>query len=172
MIQDKKNIITIPEQINQDYRRYALYVIQSRGIPNFYDCLTPVQKLILQNAPTSFDKTIGVVGSVFKTKLYHHGDCFIYDTKINLADGTQIEIGDWAENFPDVKLMVYCVDENNQKTISLGHSPRVGHIADEMIEIEMENGEIFRCTKNHPFLTKNGWIKADDLSEDDEIINL
>ena len=48
MSSDKNTAITIPEQIDQDYRKYALYVIQSRGIPNFYDCLTPVQRLILQ----------------------------------------------------------------------------------------------------------------------------
>lgn len=74
MIQGKKSSLTIPEQIEQDYRKYALYVIQSRGIPNFYDCLTPVQRLILQRSPTSFNKTIGVVGEVFRTQLYHHGD--------------------------------------------------------------------------------------------------
>lgn len=66
--------IQIQDQINSDYRKYALYVIQSRGIPNFYDGLTPVQRLVLEYAPTSFSKTIGVVGSVFQTGLYRHGD--------------------------------------------------------------------------------------------------
>jgi DNA gyrase/topoisomerase IV subunit A len=81
----KDRQLTIPEQINQDYRKYALYVIQSRGIPNFYDCLTPVQRLILQKAPTSSDKTIGVVGEVFKTKLYHHGDASLSSAISKLA---------------------------------------------------------------------------------------
>lgn len=166
------NRITISDQINVDYRKYALYVIQSRGIPNFYDALTPVQRLILQNSPSIFKKTVGVIGEVFSTGLYHHGDCFLYNTKINIADGTQVLIGDWAENFSDIKLFVYCVDENGEKTISLGHSPRVGQITDEMFEIELENGEIFRCTKNHPFLTKRGWIKAEDLLDSDDIISI
>jgi DNA gyrase/topoisomerase IV subunit A len=77
--------ISIPEQINQDYRKYALYVIQSRGIPNFYDCLTPVQRLILQKSPTSFNKTIGVVGEVFRTQLYHHGDSSLSSAISKLA---------------------------------------------------------------------------------------
>lgn len=85
MILDKNTAITIPEQIDQDYRRYALYVIQSRGIPNFYDCLTPVQRLILQKAPTSFSKTIGVVGEVFRTQLYHHGDSSLASAISKLA---------------------------------------------------------------------------------------
>ena len=66
--------ITIEDQINTDYKEYALYVIQSRGIPNFYDSLTPVQRLILLNSPSAFKKTVGVVGEVFSTGLYHHGD--------------------------------------------------------------------------------------------------
>jgi len=66
--------LTISDQINHQYRAYALYVLQSRGIPNFYDSLTPVQRIILENSPNSFSKTIGVVGEVIRTGLYHHGD--------------------------------------------------------------------------------------------------
>jgi DNA gyrase/topoisomerase IV subunit A len=66
--------INISDQINRQYRTYALYVLQSRGIPNFYDGLTPVQRLILENSPSRFNKTIGLVGEVIKTGLYHHGD--------------------------------------------------------------------------------------------------
>lgn len=66
--------MTISDQINNQYRSYAIYVLQGRGIPNFYDGLTPVQRLILENSPSRFDKTIGLVGEVIKTGLYHHGD--------------------------------------------------------------------------------------------------
>ena len=162
--------ITIPEQINQDYRKYALYVIQSRGIPNFYDCLTPVQRLILQKAPTSSDKTIGVVGEVFKTKLYHHGDCLDGNTPINLADSTQILIKDWYEKNKDADLLVESIDLSTmEKTIGLAHSPRIGQISDTLIEIELENGEIIKCTPNHPFLVNGKWIKAEELNENDNI---
>ena len=66
--------LSISDQINNQYRTYALYVLQSRGIPNFYDALTPVQRLILENSPSKYSKTVGVVGEVIKTGLYHHGD--------------------------------------------------------------------------------------------------
>lgn len=68
------NQLNISDQINTQYRTYALYVLQSRGIPNFYDALTPVQRLILENSPSKFNKTVGLVGEVIKTGLYHHGD--------------------------------------------------------------------------------------------------
>lgn len=158
--------ITISDQINTDYRKYALYVIQSRGIPNFYDALTPVQRLILQNSPTGFKKTVGIIGEVFSTGLYHHGDCVCGSTLIELADGTQIKIEDWYEKNPDSDLIISCLDEKTgEKTFGLGHSPRIGQITDEMIEIELNNGEVLRCTKNHPFYVDQKWIKAEDLKE-------
>jgi DNA gyrase/topoisomerase IV subunit A len=90
--------ITITDQINQDYRKYALYVIQSRGIPNFYDALTPVQRLILQNSPSIFKKTVGVIGEVFSTGLYHHGDSSMAQAISKLARpfscSEQILLGD------------------------------------------------------------------------------
>ena len=66
--------IPISNQINNQYRGYALYVLQSRGIPNFYDCLTPVQRIVLENSPTKPDKTLSLIGNVIRTGLYHHGD--------------------------------------------------------------------------------------------------
>ena len=69
-----KSTLSITDQINQKYREYALYVLQSRGIPNFYDSLTPVQRIVLENSPNTFNKTIGLVGEVIRTGLYHHGD--------------------------------------------------------------------------------------------------
>ena len=80
-----KKTLSIPDQINRDYRKYALYVIQSRGIPNFYDCITPVQRLIIQNAPNVFSKTVGVIGGVFSTELYHHGDASLASAISKLA---------------------------------------------------------------------------------------
>lgn len=66
--------ISIKEHIDTDYKQYALYVIQQRGIPNFYDSMTPVQRLILQHTPEKFQTTVSLVGSVMSTGLYHHGD--------------------------------------------------------------------------------------------------
>lgn len=79
------NTLTITEQINEKYRDYALYVLQSRGIPNFYDSLTPVQRIIIENSPNSFNKTIGLVGEVIRTGLYHHGDASLAGAISKLA---------------------------------------------------------------------------------------
>lgn len=90
--------IDITTHVNTYYRSYALYVIESRGIPNFYDSLTPVQRLILMHAPDRFEKTIGLVGSVFNTGLYHHGDASLASAINKLARpfacAEQVMVGD------------------------------------------------------------------------------
>jgi hypothetical protein len=70
-----KKIYNLPisKQINTNFRNYALYVLENRGIPSFYDGLTNVQRFILVNSPGNFNKTISVVGSCISDG-YHHGD--------------------------------------------------------------------------------------------------
>jgi intein/homing endonuclease len=165
--------LNISDQINHQYRTYALYVLQSRGIPNFYDALTPVQRLILENSPGKFNKTIGLVGEVIKTGLYHHGDCFDGETLINLADGTSIKIKDWYTDNPDDDLLVRSFDtDSGKEVIGYAHSPRIGQINNEYLEIELESGEVIKCTDNHPFLVNGEWIKAGDLIPGQDIKNL
>lgn len=70
-----KKIYNLPisKQINTNFRGYALYVLENRGIPSFYDGLTNVQRFILVNSPSNFNKTISVVGACIADG-YHHGD--------------------------------------------------------------------------------------------------
>jgi DNA topoisomerase-2 len=68
----KYNKRTLTEHINTEYRNYAIHALENRGIPNFYDSITPVQRFIIQSAPSSFEKTASVVGDVIRSG-YHHG---------------------------------------------------------------------------------------------------
>lgn len=164
--------LSISKLIDTKFRDYAIYVLESRGIPSFYDALTPVQRYILMNSPSSFQKTLSVVGKSIEDG-YHHGDCVFSDTKINLSGGGQIEIKKWADDFPDAKLLLRSIDEKTgEEHVGVGHSPRIGHTTEEYIEIEMENGEIFKCTLNHPFYVDDKWIEAKDLKDGMDIHNL
>jgi len=70
----KEKIIRLPisKFIDTKFRDYAIYVLEQRGIPSFYDAFTPVQRYILKNTPTSFVKTLTVVGKCIQDG-YHHG---------------------------------------------------------------------------------------------------
>lgn len=69
----KSYSLNISRQIDVNFRNYALYVLENRGIPSFYDGLTNVQRFIMMNAPTNYNKTISLVGSCISDG-YHHGD--------------------------------------------------------------------------------------------------
>ena len=71
----KEKIIKLPisKFIDTKYRDYAVYVLEARGIPSFYDALTPVQRFILKNSPNTFNKSLTVVGKCIQDG-YHHSD--------------------------------------------------------------------------------------------------
>jgi len=71
----KEKVIRLPisKFVDTKYRDYAVYVLEARGIPSFYDALTPVQRFILKNSPAAFNKSLTVVGKCIQDG-YHHGD--------------------------------------------------------------------------------------------------
>lgn len=168
---------TISEFLSSEYKDFSLYTIENRAIPSVIDGFKPTQRKIIHIASDIWKtgnekhmKVFQLSGSVAAGAYYHHGDCLDPQTEIILVDGTFITIKDWFDKFPDQNLNLLCYDEDKDKfTKGIGHSPRIGHVTDEEYEIEMEDGTIFKCTSNHPFLTNRGWIEAKDLLETDEI---
>lgn len=76
--------LPISKFIDTRFRDYSIYVLQSRGIPSFYDALTPIQRYILMNTPTNFTKTLAVVGRCIESG-YHHGDSSLHKSIAKLA---------------------------------------------------------------------------------------
>ena len=83
---DNSKVLRLPisRLIDTKFRDYALYVLTSRGIPSFYDALTPVQRYILMNSPLAFNKTLSVVGRSIEDG-YHHGDMSLAKAIAKLA---------------------------------------------------------------------------------------
>ncbi len=82
----KEKVIRLPisKFIDSKFRDYAIYVLEARGIPSFYDALTPVQRFILKNSPTTFNKSLTIVGKCIQDG-YHHGDSSIIGALNKLA---------------------------------------------------------------------------------------
>lgn len=82
----KVKIIKLPisKFVDTKFRDYAVYVLEARGIPSFYDALTPVQRYILKNSPTAYAKSLTVVGKCIQDG-YHHGDSSVTGALNKLA---------------------------------------------------------------------------------------
>lgn len=87
--------------------------------------------------------------------------CFLPGSMVTLFNNLKvriedIKIGDEISNYFSVKGLVSNTFEYD--------------IDEEIVELEFENGKKISCTKDHEFYTKNrGWIKADELTDEDEI---
>jgi hypothetical protein len=170
---------TITEFLSVEYKNFAMYSIEGRAIPSCIDGFKPSQRKVIHVAnqiwKTGNEKVLKIFqlsGKVASDVFYHHGDCLDFNTEIVKSDGTIIKIGEWFENFPEQKLELLSYDEEKSTYVTgIGHTPRVGSITSEEYQIEMIDGNIFKCTGNHPFYTQRGWVSAEDLTEDDDIKN-
>lgn len=124
-------------------------------------------------------KEIGIPSSVAITCVKPEG-CLSLDTKIKTTEGIktiasifgeltsydifEMDGGNWI--IPDRKMYVY--DENNdKKEITKLYVNGMS----EVYEIVMEDNTVVKLTANHQLKTTNGWKKAKDLSETDEILS-
>jgi hypothetical protein len=88
--------------------------------------------------------------------------CFLPGSKVKMEDRTfknieDIKIGD--------KVLNYFFDSSNVENVFKYD------VKEEIVELDFDNGQKIKCTKDHKFLTKNrGWVKADKLTEFDNII--
>ena len=80
--------VSASNQFIEDYRRYGLYILYRRVMPDIRDGLKPVQRRILwtlfndekaYGGPSSNVKCAAVVGTTIK-KYHPHGDTAVYDT--------------------------------------------------------------------------------------------
>lgn len=147
-----------------------------RSIPSVVDGLKPSQRKVLYTLfKKNYKNEVKVsqfVGSVTELSAYHHGACLDYDTEILLGDGSYIKIGEWCERYPDVELLVKCIDENNNETISIGKNPISLKSEIEYYEIELEDGSIIECTDNHKFFVDGKYIEAKNLEENMNILDI
>ncbi len=90
--------------------------------------------------------------------------CFLPDSRVKMSEGTLlpiafIKIGDsvidaYGDKRDVIDIFEYEIDE-------------------DITEMEFEDGKIIRCTKDHKFLTENrGWVEAQNIDENDEIIEV
>jgi len=89
--------------------------------------------------------------------------CFLPDTRVKMSNGLM-------KNISDIKIgdMVLDCDGNRQRV----YDTLIYEVDEEIIELYF--GEIIiRCTKDHKFLTTNrGWVEAQNLTEEDDVLEV
>lgn len=104
----------------------------------------------------------GVVGVIVD-------ECFDKDSRVLTPNGyvaiTDINPGDTVINYSE--------DTNKFKldTVIKKHRNLTNSSSEKMYELIFDNDVVIRVTGNHKFLTLSGWVRADELTENHEIIN-
>lgn len=98
--------------------------------------------------------------------------CFVGDTPVLLADGTTRRFDDLAAAGEDVDILTYDIAAGVFR-VATGCKPRETMRTTKLVELELEDGTVYRCTPCHRILLTSGeWRAAGDLREDDDIQTL
>ena len=95
-------------------------------------------------------------------------ECFDGDAKVLTPTGykkiKELQIGDKVINYNEV-LGTFKEDE-----IVKIHKNLTSSLSEKMYELTFDNKKTIKVTGNHKFLTQRGWVRADELTEDDDIV--
>jgi len=96
-------------------------------------------------------------------------ECFAGDSKVLTPTGyvpiKEIKPGDTIINYSELTGVF------KEDTVIKQHHNLTISASEKMYELEFDNGSIIRVTGNHKFLTNLGWCRADELTDNHEIIN-
>ena len=96
-------------------------------------------------------------------------ECFAEDSQVLTPTGYKsirdIKSGDKVINYSET------TKEFKVDTVVKQHKNLTNSVSEPMFELEFDNGNKIHVTGNHKFLTDQGWVRADALTEDHKIIN-
>ena len=75
---------------------------------------------------------------------------------------------------PGDKIINFCEKTKQYKedTVVKVHKNLTNSQSEKMFELTFDNNQTIMVTANHKFLTNKGWVRADELSNDIEIIDI
>ncbi|MBU3725642.1 MAG: dCTP deaminase [Burkholderiaceae bacterium] len=91
--------------------------------------------------------------------------CFRGDTRVALVDGTAPTLEEMARRHESgERFWGYSIGENGRLIVTQLDAPRyVGR--DNLVEVELDNGQVIHATPDHLFMTRDGrWIAAAELA--------
>lgn len=171
MSSSKARILSVTELFNSSVREYSVYA-NLRAIPSVMDGLKPSQRKAIfgtlkrsGSIPNTGIKVSQLAAAV--------SECLAADTLINVF-GHTIRVDLLHELLGEnCNFEIDCIDPlTGQLTTAICNGILERDEVNELIEIELSSGEIIKITPWHKLLTINGWKKAIELTEKDELINI
>lgn len=160
---------TISEFLSDEYKEFAMYVIEGRAIASVIDGLKPSQRKVIHVANQIWKTGNEKALKVFQLSGKVASDCLHYDSEILLSNGNNIKIGEWFEKYPDIELEVLSIDNNGEVTTNRGYNPKCS-LQKYVYEIETEDGKIHKMSGNHKVMMIDGtYKKASELTIEDHI---
>jgi hypothetical protein len=98
-------------------------------------------------------------------------ECFAGHTNIRLSNGETKHIKDIQ---PNDEIISYNIEESKfeQDIVVKCHENILKSSNEKMYQLEFDNGEVLEVTGNHLFLTNMGYIRADELTDEHDIIDI
>ena len=93
--------------------------------------------------------------------------CLVGDTEVKTTNG-YIKIKDLVGKSG----MVYTIDSNGNECIRKFNDVRCTRENAKVIKLVFENGGEVVCTPDHAILTLNGWIEAQDITKNSNVLTL
>lgn len=97
-------------------------------------------------------------------------ECFHEDTPVLTPTGyvpiCDIQPGDEVINRDD------STGEFKVDIVVKKHENLVKSQSEDMLELEFDNGTVLKVTANHKFLTDRGWVRADQITPEDSIVEV
>lgn len=140
--------------------RVTMTMIQTRHL-KVKQGTTP--NLIREMGLYIWDDKAALRGEEKPLKINDH--CLTGDTVVNTVNG-DIAIRDLVGKLG----LVYSFDGNRKVIKPFTDVRQTG--TEDIYEIELEDGKTVKCSGEHPILTKRGWIRAEQLTELDEVLEI
>lgn len=132
----------------------------------YIDRLKLELKVIKQKSFSKYFLTMQSIMDIARAKMLigPGRGCFLPHSRVKMSDGlyspiSTISIGDivvdaHGESQKVIDTLTYDVDE-------------------ELVRLEFEDGKVIECTKDHEILTTNrGWVHAQDIDDDDDVVEV
>ena len=93
----KPEIKTVTDYLDNDYKEYAVYVVEERAIPSVIDGFKPTQRKVIfiankvwRNGTEKPMKIFQLAGRVAADAFYHHGDGSLNSAIVGMAQNLRI----------------------------------------------------------------------------------